>query len=317
MKVFEDAPVEWFQHFSRLLESGICVDPEQLQKLQQCMRAAQDGTEGLLEALKLSEGELHTSKTRHNEEVDALHQELISLEGTSGGGTPRMKNNLLQANERIRQLQDESMAQQIQLEELSEELRACKARHNQEVDQLQVQLMDLEESHGTERMHRVQLVQEVAALQENVFDVESEVSMANIMSPRITSNLKQQNKDIAELQEQLIDRQESTHGVEKLQAHVIARNKEVCKLEETVIELEEQRNAALSVAAAVQSELRLYKASGSGHSCGTMNSCLSEQVVAQHSMQLLKGRLAAGEWAQRMDWRHRHGVQVGLPNSQH
>ena len=31
---------------------------------------------------------------------------------------------------------------------------------------------------------------------------------------------------------------------------------EVCKLEETVIELEEQRNAALSVAAAVQSELR-------------------------------------------------------------
>ena len=27
-------------------------------------------------------------------------------------------------------------------------------------------------------------------------------------------------------------------------------------------------------------------------------------------MQLLKGRLAAGEWAQRMDWRHRHGVQV-------
>ena len=58
-------------------------------------------------------------------------------------------------------------------------------------------------------MHRVQLVQEVAALQENVFDVESEVSMANIMSPRITSNLKQQNKDIAELQEQLIDRQVS------------------------------------------------------------------------------------------------------------
>ena len=53
----------------------------------------QDGTEGLLEALTLSEvptemvaalivlqGELHTSKTRHNEEVDALHQELINLE---------------------------------------------------------------------------------------------------------------------------------------------------------------------------------------------------------------------------------------------
>ena len=53
----------------------------------------------------------------------------------------------------------------------------------------------------------MQLVQEVAALQENVFDVESEVSIANIMSPRIKNNLKQQNKDIAELQEQLIDRQ--------------------------------------------------------------------------------------------------------------
>ena len=51
------------------------------------------------------------------------------------------------------------------------------------------------------------LVQEVSALQENVFDVESEVSIANIMSPRIKNNLKQQNKDIAELQEQLIDRQ--------------------------------------------------------------------------------------------------------------
>ena len=51
------------------------------------------------------------------------------------------------------------------------------------------------------------LVQEVSALQENVFDVESEVSIANIMSPRIKNNLKQQNKDIAELQELLIDRQ--------------------------------------------------------------------------------------------------------------
>ena len=48
MKVFEDAPVEWFQHFSRLLESGICVDPEQLQKLQQCMRAAQVANTAIL-----------------------------------------------------------------------------------------------------------------------------------------------------------------------------------------------------------------------------------------------------------------------------